>query len=70
MIPNISIHQPKIDSSVPGYEQPEGLIAEPQTVADILHNAATWKWWAFDWKDYATALEAQIDGIRIEMKWL
>ena len=44
---------------------PEGLIENPQTSKDVLHNAVLWEFWGYDWQDYALDQEQYIDDLRV-----
>ena len=39
---------------------PVGLIAEPITDSELLHNSVIWEFWAYEWQDYAFSLEDYI----------
>lgn len=44
---------------------PAGLIDDPQSAADILHNSVVYEFAMYDWQDYATrGLEPYIDRIK------
>lgn len=48
-IPNLKAFRPS--------EEPIGLIAEPQTDVDLMHNSIEWEYWGLDWKRYALGYE-------------
>lgn len=65
--PSVELVIPTLEAFRPPL-MPEGLIPEPQTAEEILHNSVLFEFWAYDWQDYAMALEAQIEGIRVDVK--
>lgn len=36
---------------------PVGLVAEPLTDSELLHNSVLWEFWAYEWQDFAFALK-------------
>jgi hypothetical protein len=44
---------------------PVGLIVEPQTSGDVLHNSVVWEFWGYEWQDYAFALEDWTNDLKV-----
>ena len=44
---------------------PVGLIAEPLTDSELLHNSVVWEFWAYEWQDFALGLEDFRDDLEV-----
>lgn len=62
----IEYELPSLDAFEPSLA-PEGLIEEPKTQKDLMHNAITWEFWGYEWQDYALSLESWIDDLKVDV---
>jgi len=47
---------------------PVGLVLEPETQQDLLHNSVTWEFWGYEWQDYAISLNDWFNDLKIPIK--
>lgn len=47
---------------------PDGLLADPQTDVDLLHNSVRFEFLMYDWQDYAIALEDYMQDVGVNVK--
>ncbi len=64
VVQSVELSLPTLEAFQPDL-MPEGLIAEPQTSKDVLHNSVTWEFWGYNWQEYALGLETYIRDIKI-----
>jgi len=47
---------------------PVGLVLEPETQQELLHNSVTWEFWGYEWQDYAISLNDWFNDLKIPIK--
>lgn len=59
-LPSLSAFEPSL--------APVGLVMEPETQQELLHNSVTWEYWGYEWQDYSFALIEWLNDLKIPIK--